>query len=78
VTAQFLSALSAASTPKKRDAVIKKINRRLPPDRRVRAMRGFCRDFQFALTDAADNVIKPISDARALVLFAAEVGALEV
>lgn len=67
---------AAAVTSASRDKILKKINRRLPADRRVRVMRGDSHHYRFVVVDATDNIITPFSDARALAQFAIDLGAV--
>ncbi len=74
MTSQNLSALRHISTPKKRDTIINKINRKLPDGQKLRVSRKQFADHKFYIVNADSNVIRLFADARELLRFAIETG----
>jgi hypothetical protein len=74
VTALNLSTLRHAATPKLRDKIINKINRKLPAGQKLRVSRKQFADHRFFITSVASNVVRLFADEHELLRFALEIG----
>ncbi len=76
MTSHELKAARHAATPRLRDKIILRLNRRLPDGQKVRVVRKSYADCRFALHDASGNILKEIPTPRDLVTFAVSLNAL--
>jgi hypothetical protein len=74
MNALSMAALRHVATPKLRDKIINKINRKLPDGQKLRVNRKQFADHKFYLISADSNVVRLFADARELLRFAAEIG----
>jgi hypothetical protein len=73
---EITATAAVSSAISKRAAFVKKLNRRLSPDRKVLINRAHYTDARFVLVDADKKPIQHIANERELVRLAASVGAL--
>jgi hypothetical protein len=74
VTTLNLSALRHAATPKLRDKIINKINRKLPAGQKLRVNRKQFSDHRFYITRDESNAVRLFTDELELLRFALEIG----
>jgi hypothetical protein len=74
MNALSMAALRHVATPKLRDKIINKINRKLPDGQKLRVSRKQFTDHRFYITTDESNVVRLFADELELLRFALEIG----